>query len=244
MKRIILLVIILCVALTCFVSCDKSNSEPFISVKMTKFNPWLESASASDLVMVEEVRYSYGIAPEREVICYHTTDSEVINDYLEYYSNIKLIPKLFAKLGMGGQSCEVIFTFADGSTKAITTDRGYYFGDIVGVFKISTSTPFDYKKMDTSFRFNSSSEKYTVYLPDDETTPLKEVDRGADQFRFMHYEGEVDENHSSTYIIKTSYAKITVYSDTLCYMDFTNEYSNLASGYYEIFGITFSEIIE
>lgn len=246
MKRIILLVIILCVALTCFVSCDKSNSEPFISVKMTKFNPWLESASTSDIVMIEEINDRAGVAPGTAIICYHTDKEEVISEYLNRYRNMKLTPNFdFSAIG-GGTSTRIVFTFADGSTEEIVFSAKGFVGGNLFTYNTYSDSKIDKSKMEYSYCFKTYDSGYKVYEYENNLQPVKEAESGAEKFRFVPYSVETGLGVVPRYYIETEYGKITVYTDNLCYLETEfkgGDSYKLEDGFYKLVGVLgFDEI--
>ena len=45
-------------------------------------------------------------------------------------------------------------------------------------------------------------------------------------------------------ILDTSFGKVYIYSDTLCYIDTGDEDIDANNGYYELYGATFAELMK
>ena len=238
---VMLLTVMMMLALS---SCG-SGVDSIISLKMSTFNPWLEDTDPSKIVKVEEIHTYYGIAPETKMMSYYSEDAEVIAAYMKWLADAKLTPTIPDIDVGGGGSTVRIFTFRDGSTKEISTKHGVYYHWIPFMtFNIKIGSGFNKENMNTFYRFNVSEKGYSVYAYGDDTEPIKTVESGAENLGFIYLKDAVTPETEPTHYLDTSFGKVYIYSDSLCYIDAVDEDIYLGNGYYELYGATFSDLIE
>ena len=222
-------------------SCS-SGSDSIISLKMSILNPWLGDTDPSEIVKVEEIHTYYGIAPGIKMMSYYSEDAEVICAYMKWLADAELTP-VIPKIGVdGGGSTQMIFTFKDGSTKEISRIKGVYYK--LMFFEIKTGSGFKREDMDTFYRFNVSRDGYSVYKCGDDSEPIKTVESGAGEFRFIYLKDAEAPETEPTHYLDTSFGKVYIYSDTLCYIDAGEEDVYQNNGYYELYGAKFSDLIK
>lgn len=245
MKKIIFLFlsIVMMVSMLLLVSCGKSDNN-LLGIRMSAINSWLRKSNASDVVKVEQIHTYYGIAPDISMTSYYSTEQDVISEYLECYKNVKLTPALMKASG-GGGSTVIVFTFADGSSEKISIINGYYIHGLL-CFDVHYQSGHDCTDdMNAFYRFNVSEDSYSVYTCTDSPELVKEAKTGASDLRFVEYKGEELSDIQSEYFLETSFGKIYVLSDSICYVDVYTPGAGVADdGYYKLYGATFSEIIE
>ena len=236
---VMLLTVMMMLALS---SCG-SGVDSIISLKMSTLNPWLEDIDPSEIVKVEEIHTYYGIAPGIKMMSYYSEDAEVICAYMKWLADAKLTP-VIPKIGIGGGgSTEMIFTFADGSTKEISINQGFYHSFLM-FFKMNSEAFLKRESMNAFYRFNTSRDEYSVYKCGDDSQPIKTVETGAGELRFIYLKDAEAPETEPTHYLDTSFGKVYIYSDTLCYIDAGEEDAYQNNGYYELYGAKFSYLIE
>ena len=238
--KLISALLVLVLSITALSSCG-SNSDSLISFKMSTLNPWLKN-DFDAVAKVEEIHTYYGIAPNQEMRSYYSVDKDVIADYMEWCGSLKLVPT-FPRIGVaGGGSTSMVFTFADGSTKIISTKHGVFYTAFLLSFNMHGSD-FDTKDMDSFYRFNVSDNSYSIYTYGENPTLVKEAESGAEDLGFVRLIDAQEPSTEPTHYLEASFGTVYIYSDTLCYIDtvHSDEYLN---GYCEIYGTTFSELMK
>lgn len=239
MKRATTLILIL-LSVTILLSSCGANSDPLISIKLTKFNPWIED-NAGDIVKIEEIHTIRGIAPDNQMQSYYTEDPEVIEKYMQWLAKTTLVPAIFEPV-MGGSTTKRVFTFADGSKKEIQFSNGYYFN--IFLFDTQNKSNFDKKSMNSFYRYNvQDNTGYSIYTYGENAILVKEVETGAENLGFI-YLGDVQmPSNEPTHCLKASFGTVYIYSDTLCSIEPTCPDAYL-DGYFELYGTTFSELMK
>lgn len=244
MKKItvrIITAMLLAVMMMLALSSCGSGSDSIISLKMSTLNPWLEDTDSSEIVKVEEIHTFYGIAPGEKMMCYYSEDAEVIAAYMKQLADAKLTPTI-PEIGVGGGGSTVrIFTFADGSTKEISTKHGVYYNLIP--FNVEIGSGFDKEDMDIFYRFKVNRNGYSIYTYGDDPELIKTVENGADALGFIYLKDAEAPETEPTHYLDTSFGKVYIYSDNLCYIDAGEEDIDGNSGYYELYGAKFSDLI-
>ena len=222
-------------------SCSASN-DSLIKINMSKLNPWLNNES-SEVVKIEEIHTYYGIAPNTRVASYYTEDTEVIKQYIDWLGNSKLsvaIPPIGIN---GGGSTRHVFTFADGTTKEIYTQHGFYYSGLL-CFEMHSQRFLGKDDMDVFCRFNASKNNYSIYTCGETPELVKEVEKGVDELCFVRLTDVEEPETEPTNYLDTSFGKVYIYSDTLCYIDTGDEDIDANNGYYELYGATFAELMK
>lgn len=242
----LVLVIVLLLSLVCLQSCGKSDGDPLLSFKMSRVKTWLAKTDADDVVRMEEFKSVNGLSPGARVTCYYTESTEIIEAYLNYYANARVTVKLFPEFVFGGGSTSIVFTFADGSTKTLTNStNGYSNGLFYLVPHGSTKVRYEGEK-DVFYRFNAySDEDVEIYTYGENSRLIGESDVDASDLYFIKYDGDVAEGAEPTHFLETDFGRVYIYSDTLCYIDELTDPSDPdVVGFYELYQMTFSEIIK
>ena len=236
---VMLLTVMMMLALS---SCG-SGVDSIISLKMSTFNPWLEDTDPSEIVKVEEIHTYYGIAPETKMMSYYSEDAEVISAYMKWLADATLSPKIIVENMGGGGSTEMVFTFKDGSTKEISIKQGLYHSFLF-LFEVKSEAFLKRESMNTFYRFNASRDEYSAYKCGDDSQPIKTVETGAGELRFIYLKDAEAPETEPTHYLDTSFGKVYIYSDSLCYIDAGEEDVYQNNGYYELYGAKFSDLIE
>ena len=241
MKKIASFVLILILlSSTMILSSCGANSDPLISIKMTKFNPWIED-NAGDIVKIEEIHTYRGIAPDNEMQSYYTEDPEVIEKYMQWLAKTTLVPAIFEPTG-GGSSVKMVFTLADGSEKEIQLSNGYYFN--IFLFDTQNKSNFDRKTMNSFYRYNvQDNTGYSIYTYGENATLVKKSETGAENLSFVRLNDAEEPGNEPTHYLEASFGIVYIYSDTLCSIEPTRPDAYLG-GYYVLYGTTFSELMK
>ena len=172
----IVCVMLLAVMMIITLSSCGSGAGSVISLKMSTLNPWLQDTDPSEIVKVEEIHTYYGIAPNTRVASYYTEDTEVIKQYIDWLSNSKLFVAI-PPIGInGGGSTRHVFTFADGTTKEIYTQHGFYYSVLL-CFEMHSQRFLGKDDMDVFYRFNASKNNYLIYTCGETPELVKEVEK-------------------------------------------------------------------
>lgn len=240
--RIVCVMLLTVMVMLALSSCG-SGADSVISLKMSTLNPWIEDTTPSEIVKVEEIHTYYGIAPGTKMMSYYSEDAEVISAYLKWLADTRLSPQIIVESMGGGGSTKTVFTFKDGSTKEILTKQGYYHSFLM-FFKVNSQSFLNRESMKTFYRFNVSRKGYSVYTYGDDSEPIKTVESGAGELRFIYLKDAEAPETEPTHYLDTSFGKVYIYSDTLCYIDAGEEDAHQNNGYYELYGANFSDLIE
>ena len=242
MKKIASFVLILILlSSTMFLSSCGANSDPLISIKMSTLNPWLKNDTGA-IIKVEEIHTYRGIAPNAEMKSYYTEDTEVIEKYMEWFEKTTLVPTIYEFSG-GGSSTQIVFTFADGSKKEIKYSNGLYFKFLL--FDAQNENHFDKESMGSFYRFNvKDNNGYSIYTYGENSTLVKEAESGAENLAFIRLIDAQEPSTEPTHYLEASFGTVYIYSDALCYIDTVYSDGCLNSGYCELYGTTFSELIK
>lgn len=232
MKKILILCIALCLLLPCLVSCG-SNGTMLIKFDITAFYPWINDIDSTSVVKVEKIKVFDSSEPNIGVINYYSTDAEVIDEFIEWFGKRKISPT-FPKLVYGGGSTKYIFTFADGSSKEIKSSGAFY--DIISSSECKA-------EMNEFYRFNVSSESYSIYTYGDDEEPIKIIENGASKLSFVKCDPEQILDVEPTHYIIASFGKVYFYSESICYIE--SEYDgDFMNGYYELYDQSLSGLME
>ena len=233
MKKTLILCIVLCLLLPCLVSC-RSNEIRLIEFEITAFYPWLEDIDTTSVVRVEKTHSYYASEPDIAVRNYYSTDVEVIDEFIEWFKEYKIYPVFPEIIKSGGGSNKYTFTFADGSTKEIKTRSAFY--DIINPSECKA-------EMDDFYRFNVSSESYSIYTYGDDEEPIKIIENGASKLSFVRCDPEQIPDVEPTHYIIASFGKVYFYSESICYIE--SEYDgDFMNGYYELYNQSLSGLME
>ena len=239
--RIVSAMLLTVMMMLAFSSCG-SGADSVISLKMSTLNPWLEDTDSSEIVKIEEIHTYYGIAPETKTMSYYSEDAEVICAYMKWLADATLSPKIIVENMGGGGSTEMVFTFKDGSTKEISIKQGLYHSFLL-LFEVKSEAFLKRESMNTFYRFNVSRDEYSVYKCGDDSQPIKTVETGAGELRFIYLKDIEAPETEPTHYLDTSFGKVYIYSDSLCYIDAGEDDIYANNGYYELYGASFSELI-
>lgn len=252
MKKItaLVLVIILLFSVVCLQGCDGNGTDttPLFAFKMSRFKPWLSNTNTDEVVRMEMINSTAGVAPGTRITCYYTEDTNIISAYLEYYAELKVTLKLIPELVGGGGTSKSVFTFADGSQEILSNSpSGYSNGLIYLTPHTDISPDLEYEgEMNKFYRFESHSKaaiKIYTFGEKEELVEEKIIDQ-SDLF-FTEYAGEVSEDAVPTHYLETDFGKLYIYSDTLCYIDeIPADEIPETTGFYELYNGSFSDIIE
>ena len=236
MKKSIPLFLVVLLLISCLTSCSATGS-PAVGIKMSVFHPWLKNVEPSQIVKVEEIHEYYGISPEEKMRSFYSDDRDVISEYVDWCSNLKLMPTVPVEGVGGGGSTTMVFSFADGSTKEIFINHGVY-RDGELYFKVRGNSFASANKMTGFYRFNASENGYSIYTYGEESKLIKQAQSGAGDIGFIMVDIDTSEN-LPTHYLEASFGTVYFYSATLCYIEALGD----ADGYYELYGTTLSELI-
>ena len=232
MKKILTLCIALCLLLPCLVSCG-SNGTRLIKFDISTFYPWINDIDSTSVVKVEKIRVFDSSEPNIGVINYYSTDAEVIDEFIEWFGKRKISPT-FPEVVYGGGSTEYIFTFADGSSKEIKSRGAFY--DLISSSECKA-------EMNIFYRFNASSESYSIYTYGEGEELVKNAESGASKLSFVRCDTEQSPDGEPTHYIVASFGKVYFYSDSLCYIESLYD-GNFMNGYYELYGQSLSDLMK
>ena len=230
MKKTLILCLIFCLLLPCFVSCGMMG-QPLVEFDITLLNSWLSEIDASQVARVERIVDYGSIDPNAIEESKYSTDPDEINEFIEWCKNTKFYPTIPIST-FGGLTTKYVFTFADGSVKEINASSPFYILRHPSNFTI---------EMDCFYRFNASDASYSIYTAGDSPMLVKSVEKGASKLSFIRYDG-LTPTTEATHYIQASFGKVYFYSDTLCYIEPTYDSGNVA-GYYELYKTTLSDLI-
>ena len=239
----IITAMLLAVMMMLTLSSCSSGSDSIISLKMSTLNPWIKNTDSSEIAKVEEIHTYYGIAPGQKMMSYYSEDAEVIAAYMEWLADAKLTPALPNIGVLGGGSTKILFTFKDGSTKRILISQGTYYR-LLMAFDVKYSSKFEKEGMNTFYRFNLSEDGYSVYTCGDNPELIKTAENGLKDLGFIYLKDAEAPETEPTHYLDTSFGKVYIYSDNLCYIDAGEEDIDGNSGYYELYGAKFSDLIK
>ena len=233
--KILLFISLILTALLTMSSCS------WVLLKMSTVNPWFKEKS--EIVSIDVVNTSLGREPNVEMKSYFTDDPELIGEYVKWVGELSLVPTI-PKMGGGGSSTKMVFTFADGSTKEIYTKHGIYSPSFIS-FALYCESEYDYvSNMTEYYRFNVYEKGYSIYTYEENPTLVKQSESGAENLGFIPLRDYQEPETEPTHYLEASFGKVYIYSDTLCYIDNEYEHFEYNNGYYELHGTTFSELMK
>ena len=241
-KKTIVFILICCTLTASMLSCSlferKSDDQPFFG-KLSEQATWLNEVTADNVVRVGVLHIFYGVHPSTLMDSYYSTTESEIVAFIDFYKNLEVeeVNPDEIKEVYGGGGRNIVFTYADGSSKTIYMTQGCF---IIGsqVFKPKASDDFDYKTTFDRYSRMGYDKPSNVFTNTEEPELVGETDDISD-FRFKAIEAEEDAYLNATHYIEVEFGKIYILSETQFCVDKTK-----AIDYYELMeGQTFSDFI-
>lgn len=215
LKKTIAFLLMICILTASMLSCSfwgEKAEEPFVG-KLSEQATWLNEVTADNVVRVGVLHIFYGVHPSTLMDSYYSTTESEIVAFIDFYKNLEVeeVNPDEIKEVYGGGGRNIVFTYADGSSKTIYMTQGCF---IIGsqVFKPKAADDFDYKTGFDRYSRMGYDKLSNVFTNTEESELVGETDDISD-FIFKAIEAEEEAYLNATHYIEVEFGRIYILNE-------------------------------